>query len=236
VISIAFGRILRQAISPPMPSTMTLRSEVTDELIRQGAVAVVRLADSEKLIKVVEAVAAGGVTAIEITLTTPGAMELIAEVSSVFGDSIVLGVGTVLSRNDAEAAIDAGARYVVSPIFNPEVVGASLARGIPALPGAMTPTEIQTAMDAGAGIVKIFPANAVGMDFFKAVLAPMPHCRLMPTGGVTLENAGDWIRAGACAVGVGSALISRELVDGGQFDVLTQRAATLKRSIEEARA
>ncbi len=215
---------------------MTLRSEVTDELIRQGAVAVVRLADSEKLIKVVEAVAAGGVTAIEITLTTPGAMELIAEVSSVFGDSIVLGVGTVLSRNDAEAAIDAGARYVVSPIFNPEVVGASLARGIPALPGAMTPTEIQTAMDAGAGIVKIFPANAVGMDFFKAVLAPMPHCRLMPTGGVTLENAGDWIRAGACAVGVGSALISRELVDGGQFDVLTQRAATLKRSIEEARA
>ncbi len=214
---------------------MTNRIEIVDELIRQGAIAVVRMTDVEKLIRVVEAVAEGGLTAIEITLTTPGAMELISDISSRFGDSILLGVGSVLRAEDARTAIDMGARYVVSPIFKTDIIDTAHARNLPALAGAFTPTEIQAATDAGADIVKVFPADVVGMGFFKAVLAPMPLSRLMPTGGVTLENAGDWIRAGACAVGIGSALLDREAIATGAFNTITERAVTLLRSIEEAR-
>ncbi len=214
---------------------MTSRTEIASELIRQGAIAVVRMADAEKLIRVVEAVAEGGLTAIEITLTTPRAVELISEISSRFGDSILLGVGSVLRAEDARAAIDAGARFVVSPIFKKEIIDTAHARNLPALAGAFTPTEIQVAIDAGADIVKVFPAGVVGMAFFKAVLAPMPKCRLMPTGGVTLENAGDWIRAGACAVGIGSALLDKDAITSGTFEILTERAATLLLSIEQAR-
>lgn len=214
---------------------MTSRTDIVDELIRQGAIAVVRMEHSEKLIRVVEALAEGGLTAIEITLTTPRAMELISEISSRFGDSILLGVGSVLRAEDARTAIDMGARYVVSPNFKADIIDTAHARNVPALAGAFTPTEIQTATDAGADIVKVFPAGVVGMGFFKAVLAPMPLSRLMPTGGVTLENTGDWIRAGACAVGIGSALLDLEAIATGAFQTLTERAVTLLRSIEEAR-
>lgn len=214
---------------------MTTRTEIVDELIRQGAVAVVRMDDAQKLLKVVEAVAEGGLTAIEITLTTPGAIELIADVCQHFGDSILLGVGSVLHPEDATAAIDAGAHYVVSPVFKPNVLAAAHLRNVPALPGAFSPTEIQAATEAGADIVKVFPADIVGMAFFRAVLAPMPHVRLMPTGGVTLTNAGDWIRAGACAVGVGSALLDKRAIAEGAFDVIAENARTLRRSIDEAR-
>ena len=227
---ISRGNPFQDSVQP-----VTDRTEIASELIRQGAIAVVRLADTEKLIRVVEAVADGGLTAIEITLTTPRAVELISEISSRFGDSILLGVGSVLRAEDARAAIDAGARFVVSPIFKTDIIDTAHARNMPALAGAFTPTEIQAATDAGADIVKVFPAGVVGMAFFKAVLAPMPHCRLMPTGGVTLENAGDWIRAGACAVGIGSALLDKEAIATGAFEILTERAATLLRSIEEAR-
>jgi len=215
---------------------MAARTEITAEIIRQGAVAVVRLGDAEKLLRVVEAIAEGGMTAVEITLTTPRAIDMINEVSSRYGDSILLGVGSVLRAEDARAAIDAGARYVVSPIFKSEVVEFAHSRDVPALPGAFTPTEIQIATEAGADIVKIFPAGVVGMSFFKAVLAPMPHCRLMPTGGVTIENAGDWIRAGACAVGIGSALVDIELIASEAFEAITHRARLLRATIEEARA
>ena len=214
---------------------MTSRTEIADELIRQGVIAVIRMADSEKLIRVVEAAAEGGLTAIEITLTTPRAIERIAEVSSRFGDAVLLGVGSVLYADDARAAIDAGARYVVSPVFKPEIIDAAHVRSAPALPGAFTPTEIQAATEAGADIVKVFPADIVGMSFFKAVLAPMPHCRLMPTGGVTIANAGNWIRAGACAVGVGSALLDKDAITTGAFGVITENAKALIGSIEEAR-
>ena len=214
---------------------MTTRTEIVDELIRQGAVAVVRMDDAQKLLKVVDAVAKGGLTAIEITLTTPGAIDLIAEVCRHFGESILLGVGSILHPEDATAAIDAGARYVVSPVFKPNVLAAAHLRSVPALPGAFSPTEIQAATEAGADIVKVFPADIVGMAFFRAVLAPMPHVRLMPTGGVTPTNAGEWIRAGACAVGVGSALLDKRAIAEGAFDVITENARTLRRSIDEAR-
>ncbi len=214
---------------------MASRTEIVDELIRQGAVAVVRMEEAGKLLKVVEAIAEGGLTAIEITMTTPGAIKLIADVYSRFGDSILLGVGSVLDPEDVDRAIDAGARYVVSPVFKPDVLAAAHLRGVPALPGAFSPTEIQAATEAGADIVKVFPADILGMAFFRAVLAPMPHVRLMPTGGVTPTNAGDWIRAGACAVGIGSALLDRRAIAEGGFDVITENARMLRRSIDKAR-
>lgn len=212
------------------------RSEITGELTRAGVIAIVRLTDSEKLFRTVEAVAEGGVKSIEITLTTPRALELIEQVSKRFGNSVLLGVGSVLYADDATAAIEAGAKYVVSPIFKHDIVAVAHAHDVPVLPGAFTPTEIQAATDAGADIVKVFPADVVGMGFFKAVLAPMPHCLLMPTGGVSIENAGDWIRAGACAVGVGGALIDRSAVANDEFYQITERAKVLCRSIEEARS
>lgn len=215
---------------------MASRSEIVDELIRQGAIAIVRMSDAEKLMKIVEAVLAGGITAIEITLTTPGAIEQIARVSSRFGDAILVGAGSVLDMDGVSAAIDAGAQYIVSPVFNPDILAAVHAHDVPALPGAFTPTEIQTATEAGADIVKVFPADIVGMAFINAIQAPMPHLRLMPTGGVTPANAGDWIRAGACAVGVGSALLNKKAISEDAFEVITDNARTLRRSIDEARA
>lgn len=211
------------------------RQHVLNRILESGAIAVIRMADSERLLRVIDAVRAGGVTAIEVTMTTPDALEVIARVAQA-GSGVEIGVGSVLDADTAHRAIDAGARYVVSPIFKPEIIRAAHERGVPAMPGAFSPTEIQAAWEAGADVVKVFPADAFGMAYFKAVLAPMPHLRLMPTGGVTLDNAGDWIRAGACAVGVGSALLDKRAIADGNFDKLTDNARTLRRSVEKGRS
>ena len=149
---------------------------------------------------------------------------------------VLIGTGSVLDADTARRAIEAGARYVVSPVFEPEVVEEAHRQGVPAMPGAFTPTEILRAHQAGADIVKVFPAEVFGPAFIKGVLAPMPFLRLMPTGGVTPENAGDWIRAGAAAVGLGSALVDPQLVAAGQFDALTQRASRVAKGIAATRA
>jgi 2-dehydro-3-deoxyphosphogluconate aldolase/(4S)-4-hydroxy-2-oxoglutarate aldolase len=145
-------------------------------------------------------------------------------------------VGSVLNPETAQKAIDAGARYVVSPIFKPEIVEKAHMNDVPAFPGAFTPTEIQTAFECGADIVKVFPADVVGMAFFKAIKAPMPHLKIMPTGGVTLTNVADWIRSGACAVGVGGALLDKKAVDNGNYDVLTANAKILRAGVIEGRS
>ena len=212
-----------------------MREELLNRLIQAGAVAVIRLDDGAALRPVVAALREGGVTAVEITMTVPEPIRLIRETARAFGDEILLGVGSVLTPGAAVEDVAAGARFVVSPIFKPGVVAAAHAAGVPALPGAFTPTEIQAAHEAGADIVKVFPADVVGMAFFKAVRAPMPHLRLMPTGGVTLDNAGDWLRAGACAVGIGSALLDRQAIAGGRFDVLTENARRLMQGIGAVR-
>ena len=211
------------------------RFKVLDRILASGVVAVVRMSDSKKLIRIVEAIREGGVTAIEITMTTPNALAVIDEVSASMGDAIELGVGSVLDLDQGRRAIDAGARYIVSPIFKPELIDLAHEHGLPIMPGAFSPTEIQAATEAGADVVKVFPADIVGMPFFKAVLAPMPHLKLMPTGGVSLTNAGDWIRFGAVAVGVGSALLDKQAIDEGDFAVLTENARTLRRGVETAR-
>ena len=212
------------------------REEIVQAISDAGAVAVIRMTDAEKLARVVEAVREGGVTAVEITMTVPGALDQIAMLHRELGDSIQLGVGSVLTPEVAHQAIDAGASYVVSPVFKREIIAAAHERGVPAMPGCFTPTEALTATEAGADVIKIFPADVVGMPFFKGVLAPMPHLKLMPTGGVSLTNAGDWIRAGAVAVGVGSALLDNKAIAEGRYDQLTENARRLIESVREGRA
>lgn len=215
--------------------TLAARTATVDQIRALGAVAVVRMKDGDRLLRVVEALAEGGVRAVEITMTVPGALGLIARTREAFGESVVLGVGSVLDAATATAAARAGAAYVVSPVFKREVVEAAHAAGAAAFPGCLTPTECQTAHEAGADVVKVFPADAVGMAFFRGVLAPLPHLKLMPTGGVTLDNAGEWLRAGAVAVGVGGALVDAEAVEAGDYGRLTDNARRLCASVAAAR-
>ena len=142
----------------------------------------------------------------------------------------------IIDAETARRAVEAGAQYVVSPVFKREIIDEAHRLGVPAMPGCFTPTEILAATEAGADTVKVFPADVLGMPFFKGVLAPMPHLKLMPTGGVSLTNAGDWVRAGAVAVGVGSALLDKQAISEGDFAVLTENARTLRASVEAGRA
>lgn len=198
-------------------------------------VAVVRMAESDTLHQVAEAILAGGVSHIEVTMTTPGALQVIEQLRKKGPAGMVVGVGSVCDAETARRAISAGAQYVVSPVFKPEIIAAAHAHDVPAATGCFTPTEIQLAWEAGADLIKVFPADVVGMAFFKAVLAPLPHLKLMPTGGVTLDNGGDWIRAGAVAVGVGSALLDKKAIADGNFGRLTDNASRLVASVNSAR-
>jgi len=211
------------------------RKEILDRIISEGAVAVIRMSDSRKLMKVADAIRQGGLSCVEITMTTPNALEVIAECRKTIGGECLIGVGSVLNAEIARQAIDAGAQFVVSPIFKPEIINESHRHDLPAIPGAFTPTEAQLAHEAGADIVKIFPADVVGMAFFTTVKAPLPHLKLMPTGGVTLTNAGDWLKAGACAVGVGSALLDKQAIAEEKYAILTENARVLLQSIQKGR-
>lgn len=215
--------------------SVTEREGTVSRLMELGAVAVLRLRDPESADRVIDAICTGGVRAVEVTVTIPDAVELIERTARRLGDDVLLGVGSVLDAETARRAVDAGARYVVSPVFDPHVVSAAHTLGVPALPGAFSPSEILRAHRAGADIVKVFPAEVFGVPFIKGVLAPMPFLRLMPTGGVTPDNVGDWIRAGAVAVGVGSALLDPRLIAAGDFAGLTERARRMARGVAEAR-
>ncbi len=207
------------------------RSEIVQRIIREGVVAVIRMTDSDNFIRVAEAIHKGGVSSLEITMTTPNALKVIEECNNVLGQKMLIGVGSVLDAETARLAILAGARYVVSPITKAEIIQTAHRYDVPVMTGAFTPTEIQVASEFGADIVKVFPADIVGMAFFKAVKAPMPHVNLMPTGGVSLTNAGDWLKAGACAVGVGSALLDKKAIAEGRYDMLTENAKIIVGSI-----
>jgi 2-dehydro-3-deoxyphosphogluconate aldolase/(4S)-4-hydroxy-2-oxoglutarate aldolase len=211
------------------------KEETLKSLIDCGAIAVIRLADSNKLIKVAQSIYEGGVIGIEITMTVPDAINVIKKAAAELGNYMNIGVGTVLDAVTAQKAIDAGAKYVVSPVFKKEIIDTAHKNNIPVMPGAFTPTEAQTAFEAGADIIKIFPADVVGMAFFKGVLAPMPYLKLMPTGGVNLTNAGEWLKAGACAVGVGSALLDKKAILSGNYQVLTENAKILMENIRKAK-
>jgi 2-dehydro-3-deoxyphosphogluconate aldolase/(4S)-4-hydroxy-2-oxoglutarate aldolase len=211
------------------------RARVAADIERLGIVAVIRMKDPAKLRAVFDALADGGVKAIEVTMTVPGAVELIRQLAASLPDGIVLGAGTVVDAATARAVIDAGARFIVSPVFRREVVRTCLERGIVAAPGCFSPTEILDAHEMGADVVKVFPATALGPQYIKDLRAPMPQLKLMPTGGVTLDNAGDWIRAGAVAVGVGSALLDTKAIDDGRLDVIANNARRIVASVASAR-
>lgn len=194
----------------------------------------VRTDDPDRLIEVAQALCVGGVVCFEITMTVPNAIEGIQLVAQEMRDSVLIGAGSVLTAKQTHAAVEAGACYVVSPVFKREVVAAAHANGAAAMPGCFTPSENQAAHDAGADVVKVFPAGVLGMSFFKGVLAPLPHLKLMPTGGVSLTNAGDWLRAGAVAVGVGSALVDKQAIAAGDWQTLTDNARTLMTHVRAA--
>lgn len=214
---------------------MTERSEVLSRIIEPGVVAVVRVDDARRLMETAQALKAGGIEAFEVTMTVPGALEVIRDVSQRCASEIIVGAGTVLDSETARAAILAGAQFVVSPCLSPSVITGAHRYGKMVVTGALTPTEILAAWEAGADIVKVFPIRSLGPHYLKEVLAPLPQVRLMPTGGVNLENAADFIRAGAVAVGVGSALLDKQLLAEGRFDELTERARRLVDSVREAR-
>jgi len=210
------------------------REQILNRILDKKVIAVIRIKEEKKLKKVIEAIFEGGISVIEITMTVPNAIKLIESMSRTFEKEIIIGVGSVLNKNIAEDAIKAGAKYVVSPIFKKEIIEITHKCNLPVMPGAFTPTEIQSAYENGADVVKVFPADIVGMSFFKSILAPLPHLKLMPTGGVTLENAGDWLKAGACAVGVGTALLDKNAIKNEQYDILTSNARKIIKNVTDS--
>lgn len=189
-----------------------------------GIVAVVRFADPGPLVEVVRALAEGGVTVAEVTFTVPNAVEVIREAKRQLGDRVLLGAGTVLDTETARSAFLAGAEFVVSPAVNLDVIRMCRRYDKLVMPGAFTPTEVLSAWEAGADIVKVFPADVVGPGFFKAVRGPLPQVKLMPTGGVDLTTAADFLNAGAVCLGVGSQLVDPKLVSAGNFAAITELA------------
>ena len=212
-----------------------VRADIVAVIEQTGVVAVIRLAESAMVRGVVDALAAGGIRALEVTMTVPRAIEMIGEIAPTLPESFLIGAGTVVDAVTARRAIDAGARFVVGPIFRPDIIDECHRHDVPAVPGCFTPTEILNAWDAGADIVKVFPATPLGPGFFKDVRAPLPHVKLMPTGGVSVENAGDWIRAGAVAVGVGSALLDAQALAARDFSSITLRAERIRANVRAAR-
>ena len=199
-------------------------------------VGIIRMKDPGRLPAVVDALAEGGVRVLEITMTVPGAVDLIRRTAPSLPAGFLMGAGTVLDVETAHRVIDAGARFLVSPTLNLEVIEAAHQRDVPILPGCFSPTEILTAWNAGADIVKVFPATALGPTYLRDVHGPLPDVKLMPTGGVSIDNAGEWIRAGAAGVGVGSALLDPGAIASGNYGALTERAARLMANVNAARA
>jgi len=211
--------------------------ETTQEILeRVGLIPVLRAKNAAQAHAVVEAMIAGGVTVVEVTMTVPGAVDLLKELKKEYGAKILLGSGTVTTADQCQATIDAGAEFVVSPSLHPEVIATTKKNGKVSCPGALTPTEAITAWNAGADYVKIFPCSALGgASYLKALLAPFPQLKVIPTGGVTLETAESFLRAGARALGVGSDLVNLAAVDEGHPETITETAKAYLKIIDGVR-
>lgn len=216
-------------------SPIRCRADVVREIEATGVVAVIRLAEADRSRAVAEALLEGGVRALEVTMTVPRAVALIEELAASVPDDVIVGAGTVLDGETARQVVLAGARFVVSPVFRPEIVALGHRYDVPVMPGCFTPTEILAAWEAGADIVKVFPATALGPGYLKDIRGPLPQVRLMPTGGVTRENAGAWIEAGAVAIGVGTALVSRQAVAERRYDAIAAAARHFVEAVRLAR-
>jgi 2-dehydro-3-deoxyphosphogluconate aldolase/(4S)-4-hydroxy-2-oxoglutarate aldolase len=215
---------------------MRTKQQIIDQLLNPGIIAVVRAQKQEQVISLSEALVAGGVIAVEITMTTPNAIAAIREASQKLGDRALIGVGTVLDVATCQAAIEAGAQFVVSPICRTELVAIAHAANRPIMLGSYTPTEAQIAHETGSDFIKIFPADTLGAGYIKSLRAPLPHLRIVPTGGVDLNTIGDFFNAGCAAVGAGSSLVSAKILQDGAWAELTQRAKDFVKAAATARA
>jgi len=214
---------------------MLRKFEVVKLLVDPGVVAIIRTQKAAPAKQIAEALIASRITAMEFTMTTPNAIEAIREARQVVGDRATVGVGTVINAHMCKSAIEAGAEFVVTPICRPELVEIAHAAGCPIMIGAYTPTEAQDANDAGADFVKIFPADNLGPAYVKALRAPLPHLRIVPTGGIDVDNIGDFFKAGCVAVGVGSSLVSGKIVENSDWAELRRRAEALVTAARLAR-
>jgi 2-dehydro-3-deoxyphosphogluconate aldolase/(4S)-4-hydroxy-2-oxoglutarate aldolase len=202
-----------------------------------GIIPVVRAQSAEEAMQAIDAIRAGGIPILEITMTVPGAVGVIEEVTKRYGDEALVGAGTVLDGETARACIRAGARFIVSPALNFETISVCQSEGVAVMPGALTPTEVVQAWSAGADFVKVFPAGAVGgASYLKSLKAPLPQIELIPTGGVSLKTAAEFIKAGASALGVGADLVDLKAIREGQANVVTERAREFVRIVQEARS
>lgn len=200
-----------------------------------GVVAVIRAPSAEVLVPLTDALIAGGVLSIEVTMSTPKAIAGIELLADKFGDRAIVGVGTVIDAATAADAMRAGAQFVVSPITDARIIETVVRQGKVMIPGAFTPTEIINAWTLGGDVIKVFPSTALGPQFFKDILAPLPQLRLTPTGGVDLKNCGQWIKAGAVCVGVGSALVTKDAMANKDWDGITKASKAFVDAIKEAR-
>jgi 2-dehydro-3-deoxyphosphogluconate aldolase/(4S)-4-hydroxy-2-oxoglutarate aldolase len=212
------------------------RLETLDRILAGGLVAVVRTPKPDGLVEAIRALVAGGIDAAEVTLTVPDALDVLWAAKAEFGNRIVLGVGTVLDAEQGREAVQRGAEFLVAPTVNPELIRYANRSNVVVMPGAFTPTEILAAWEAGADVVKVFPAEVVGPAFFKAMRGPLPQIRLMPTGGVDLTTAAAFLKAGAACLGIGSHLVDPALVAAGEFDRITERAREYVRIVNETRS
>jgi 2-dehydro-3-deoxyphosphogluconate aldolase/(4S)-4-hydroxy-2-oxoglutarate aldolase len=209
-------------VNPPLVARS--RAEIVSRLTNPGIIAVLRTEQPAQVLPACAALVAGGVRALEITLTVPDALRVLREARERFATEAVVGAGTVLDATAAGAALGAGAEFLVSPVTRPEIVPVAHAADRPVMLGACTPTEAQAAHEAGADFIKLFPADVFGPAHVRALRAPLPHLRIVPTGGVDLNTAADFLRAGCVALGVGSALLSKEILAAQDWPELTRRA------------
>lgn len=212
-----------------------MNDSAIQRIVDAGVVAIMRAKSSDQLLAAAEAVREGGVTAIEVTMTTPGALAVIEQAVARYGEHVLFGAGTVLDPESARAAILSGAQFVVAPALNLETVELCKRYAVPVMPGGYTPTEILTAWQAGADFVKVFPASVGGPALIKALKAPLPQVRMVPVGGVDLTTTADFIRAGAELVGVGSELVSQRLLDERDFAAITERARRFREEVAKGR-
>ena len=212
------------------------RPQQLQRILNSGIVAIIRADSGEQLVKVAHALCAGGIDVIEVTFTVPGVLDIISAVRDELGDRVLLGAGTVLDTESARAAMLAGAEFIVCPTVNSEVIQLCNRYDKVVMPGAFTPTEVLAAWEAGADIVKIFPAEIGGPAYLKALHGPLPQIRLLPTGGVNLATIGDFFAAGACAVGLGSALVEKQAVAEGNVERIEELARQYVESVRLARA
>jgi 2-dehydro-3-deoxyphosphogluconate aldolase / (4S)-4-hydroxy-2-oxoglutarate aldolase len=212
------------------------KNEKLDIIRETGVIAIMRANSSEQLITAADAIKAGGVKVIEVTMTTPGALGVIEIAKARYGDDVIFGAGSVLDPETARAAILAGADFVVAPTLNVAMITLCKRYSIPVMPGCYTPTEALTAWEAGADMIKLFPASFGGAALVKAIMAPLPQLEIVPVGGVNLETAADFIRKGAAALGVGSSLVNQKLLANGDLDELTRRAEAFILEVKNGRS